>query len=420
MGDFVDGWFGGLGMKRRSLLMGLGAVGVGQLMGGCGDRPGDVRVQVLRGAVPPQLIRRFKGQQEKSVSSRLVFLSGEGFQEGFESLREWGARGGLGAGKGKEKKKRNPFGLPFPIPFVESPVQLRADLMLLGDGWLEYGIRMGLVQPLAVTELSNWELVPERWQELVRRDGRGQVVSAPGGSIWAAPYRWGETVLIYRKDKFERLGWMPTDWSDLWRPELRGRISLLDQPREVIGLTLKKLGYSYNTKDLSRVSSLEAELESLHRQARFYSSDAYLQPLILGDTWLAVGWSLDGLRARVSHPLLEVVIPKAGTALWCEMWVRPGGEAGKTEDSEKGEMIKQWLDFCWSPEVAPQISLLGQAASPVILQMKPEQLPKSLQKQTLLYPGSEVLERCEFLLPLQGMEQWWNFWKIMRRSQVGE
>ena len=46
------------------------------------------------------------------------------------------------------------------------------------------------------------------------------------------------------KNKFEELGWKPKDWSDLWRTELRDRISLLDQPREVIGLTLKKMGFS--------------------------------------------------------------------------------------------------------------------------------------------------------------------------------
>lgn len=43
---------------------------------------------------------------------------------------------------------------------------------------------------------------------------------------------------------------MEQDWADLWRPELAGRISMVDSPREVIGAVLKHMGASYNTQDI--------------------------------------------------------------------------------------------------------------------------------------------------------------------------
>lgn len=43
---------------------------------------------------------------------------------------------------------------------------------------------------------------------------------------------------------------MQQDWADLWRPELAGRISMVDSPREVIGVVLKHMGASYNTQDI--------------------------------------------------------------------------------------------------------------------------------------------------------------------------
>lgn len=49
-------------------------------------------------------------------------------------------------------------------------------------------------------------------------------------------------MIVYRRDKFQELGWTPTDWSDLWRNDLQGRISVLEQPREAIGLVLKNWG----------------------------------------------------------------------------------------------------------------------------------------------------------------------------------
>lgn len=41
------------------------------------------------------------------------------------------------------------------------------------------------------------------------------------------------------------------DWEDLWRPDLAGRISMVDSPREVVGAVLKYMGASYNTKDIN-------------------------------------------------------------------------------------------------------------------------------------------------------------------------
>lgn len=40
------------------------------------------------------------------------------------------------------------------------------------------------------------------------------------------------------------------DWCDLWRPELAGKISMVDSPREIVGAVLKHMGASYNTRDI--------------------------------------------------------------------------------------------------------------------------------------------------------------------------
>jgi putative spermidine/putrescine transport system substrate-binding protein len=147
------------------------------------------------------------------------------------------------------------------------------------------------------------------------------------------------------------LKWTPRDWNDLWREEVRDRISLLDQPREVIGLTLKKLGHSYNTENLEKVPDLKKELDALNRQAKFYSSDTYLEPLILGDTWLAVGWSTDVLPILQRYQQIAAVIPQSGTALWANLWVQPA------RDVRSAPLDHQWIDFCWQPQIAQQISL---------------------------------------------------------------
>lgn len=60
------------------------------------------------------------------------------------------------------------------------------------------------------------------------------------------------------------------DWADLWRPELAGKISMVDSPREIVGAVLKYMGASYNTTDMSEVvggrEAVQQNLASLVKQ----------------------------------------------------------------------------------------------------------------------------------------------------------
>lgn len=72
---------------------------------------------------------------------------------------------------------------------------------------------------------------------------------------------------------FNILRWNTQDWKDLWRPELAGRISMVDSPREVIGAVLKYMGASYNTNNIdSEVNggkhAVMQNLESLANQVK--------------------------------------------------------------------------------------------------------------------------------------------------------
>jgi putative spermidine/putrescine transport system substrate-binding protein len=205
------------------------------------------------------------------------------------------------------------------------------------------------------------------------------------------------------------LDWNPQDWSDLWRDELRERISLLDQSREVVGLVLKKLGASYNTENLNTIPDLKNELRALNQQVKFYSSNNYLEPLIIGDTWLAVGWSTDIMSLLTNYPQLAVVIPKSGTAIWADLWVRPKGV-------KKDTFASQWIDFCWQPDIAKKISVLTRSNSPISFDITSWDLQKPFRN--LLHSNSEVFNKSEFLRPLppSAIEQYESLFTKMKQG----
>lgn len=385
-------------MNRRFFIAGAGTLTLTNLLAGCGDqsRP-TLRVQLLKNSLPALVLSLFR--KEIGQAFALDFKPESQMKVLFEQLQA------LHRQPAANEKKPSSF--PLPIPFMASKAPQIPDLVTLGDYWLAKAIQQKLIQPLDPAQLQNWKNLPQPWQTLVRRNAEGQI--DPAGKVWAAPYRWGTVLIAYNREKFKSLGLKPPqDWSDLWREDLRERISLLDQPREVIGLTLKKLGKSYNTQELNKVPNLKEELSRLHRQAKLYSSNAYLQPLILGDTWVAVGWSGDILSAMAQNKEIAAVVPKSGTSLWADLWVKPA----QVSNNSSSELAYKWMDFCWQPQIARLLSSQSKGASPVLVETKRTELSKELQKATILLPDPEIISKSEFLkpLPTTALEQYKSLW----------
>ncbi|MEH1950403.1 MAG: extracellular solute-binding protein [Nostoc sp.] len=368
-------------MDRRSFLLGTSTLALSQLLFGCGgNKQTQLKVQLLKGSIPGQVVNQFhKGLQERV---QLKFAPVERIQDLFQQLQNWQ----------QKPKTSDEQGWQRFIPFKQGQKAADADLVTLGDYWLKAAIEQKLIQPLQEVQgnqLKQWSTLDERWKQLVTRNDQG--ILDTQGKVWGAPYRWGSTVIVYNRDKFQKLGWTPKDWSDLWRDGMHQRISLLNQPREVIGLVLKKLGKSYNTDNLDQVPDLEKELRILNQQVKFYSSNNYLEPLIMEDTWLAVGWSSDVLPVLGRYPQLAAVIPKSGTAIWADLWVRP---AGITKDT----LSDRWIDFCWQPSTAKQISVLTKTNSPISTNIAASDIQEPLW--SLLESDRKVFDKSEFLLPL--------------------
>lgn len=364
-------------MDRRSFVLGTSGIIVSQMLIGCNRKnESQFNVQVLKGSIPGYVVHQFSKTVHSEVN--LKFVPVNQIYDLFKELQTW-----------QQLEVNKKEGWSRWIPFRHNPKVTKSDLVTLGDYWLQAAIKQKLIQPLETAKIKQWSALNEKWQKLVKRDNQGNI--DPQGKVWAAPYRWGNTVIIYNREKLQKFDWQPKDWSDLWRGELRSRISLLNNSREVIGLVLKKLGKSYNTENLAEIPSLETELQALNQQVKFYDSTTYLEPLIMGDTWLAVGWSNDVIPLLSRYPKLNAIIPQSGTAIWADLWVRPAGV-------EKNNVVSEWIDFCWQPNIAKEITILTKTNTPIATNIPGSDFSQPLQN--LLLTNQELFNKSEFLLPL--------------------
>ncbi len=360
-------------MDRRKFLV-LGSAAIAGI-GGCQwsnpfDQSDRLRILGLLGAIPNKVINQFEATSQKKTEFKAENLPSKLWQE----LQSYP----------NSNKDKAP------------------NLISIGDSWLDLAIAQSLIQPIApnlLEKIPQWQKLSPLWQQSVTRNNQ----------VWGIPYRWGATAIAYRVD---RLKFDITQWSDLWRSELKLKLTLPDDAREVIGIALKKMGQSYQQENLLEhqdIAALTQELKSLNSQVLTYSSDNYLQSLLADDTLAAVGWTSDMYKAKKLNPNLKVVIPQDGTALWNDIWVIPKGEITIA--------AAEWMNFCLTPEIAAQITSLTDAVSP---SSDLDQVPASVKADPIKFFPQDVFARSELILPLSqaSLLQYKDIWTKLRSGTL--
>nr|MCU0569063.1 hypothetical protein [Oculatellaceae cyanobacterium Prado106] len=146
------------------------------------------------------------------------------------------------------------------------------------------------------------------------------------------------------------------------------------------------------------------------------------------DTWAAVGWSPEILATLDREPELTAAIPTEGTLLTADLWVRPNASSAaattansaQTPASDSFQQIQQWIQFCWQPAIANQLSLLSDATSPIFVGSGRAQASPLLQSKPLLLPPEAALQNSEFLQPLPpaAIDQYRRQWLQTRQATL--
>ena len=147
---------------------------------------------------------------------------------------------------------------------------------------------------------------------------------------------------------------------DLFDPEFRGRVAMLTEMRDTVGLTMLGLGRDPSIVD--EEGAFEA-LEMIERavadgQIRAFTGNDYTRSLQSGDFVACVAWSGDVVQLQYDRPDLQFVIPEEGGMSWYDTMVIPRG-------APNGVAAAEWMNFVYDPVQAAQLTYWVQYISPV-------------------------------------------------------
>lgn len=205
---------------------------------------------------------------------------------------------------------------------------------------------------------------------------------------FSVPYAWGTMGIVYNKTKVKE----PIDsWNALWNSKYKGQILMIDSPRDTIGITLKKLGYSLNTKNPDELKKAEDELIKQKPLVKSYEVDTYKDQMIAEEASMSLAWSMDAMLLIRENPNLAYSIPKEGTNLWFDSMAIPVTSKHKKE-------AELFINYMLRPEVAMKNAEYIKISTPNVEAMK--LLPEEVRTNKYLYPDGDVFKNGEVFTDL--------------------
>lgn len=208
----------------------------------------------------------------------------------------------------------------------------------------------------------------------------------------AVPYMMGASGIIYQGSLTPPV----RSWADLWNPRLGGRVTMLDDPAEVIGACLKKLGHPLNSADPAHLDAARREAIDQKRLLRAYLNAEVRDQMVSGDIAAAQLWATTAAQAISAAPALGFVYPEEGFALYTDTAVI-------LRESRRTGLAHRFIDYLLRPQVAADVVIETKTATVNAAAMA--LLPPELRQSTVLFPPDDVLRRGEWFEALPAAAQ---------------
>lgn len=274
------------------------------------------------------------------------------------------------------------------------------DIVLASDYIIDMARKQGLLAKLDKDKIPNFKNIDSNYQ--------GKFYDEQ--NEYTIPYSAGVPVLIYNPDMVD---FPIKGYKDLWNPKLKDSVVLMDDARNVVGLTLKTMGESLNTTDPGKLQQAKEKLMTLKPNILALDYNTSYQKLINGEVSVGYMFTSQAATALLENDKLEVVYPEEGVGFGIDSCFVPA------KAPHPGN-AHAFLDFILDPQRSAHISEqtlylnCNAAAAPYVEQST---LPEKVRQQVLTIP-EEKLETAEFIQDIgtDANELYQNIWTEFKQS----
>jgi spermidine/putrescine transport system substrate-binding protein len=371
-------------LSRRTLFRGAGAAALGTFLAACGTAPQSPKSSDERAA--------------DDLSDEEKVVNWSNWPEYIDVDDETGERPSLAAfteATGIEVNYTEDYNDNDEF-FAKMQPQLSAgqdtgrDLWCSTDWMVARLIRLGWVQELNRDNIPNIDNLEDNLADVEFDPGRKHSV----------PWQSGFTGIGYNPDatggkKVESIDQLLTD------PALRGRVTLLTEMRDTIGMVLLAMGKDPADFTDADFEAAIAELESARDAGQFrgFTGNEYTSGLASGEIAACLAWTGDVVQLKADNPALGYALPSTGHMIWSDNFVIPN----QAKHKKNAETL---INYYYDPEVFAPVAAWVNYIPPVkgTREALTADDPETADNE-LIFPDEEVRGRSHVFRGLSEEEE---------------
>jgi spermidine/putrescine transport system substrate-binding protein len=184
-------------------------------------------------------------------------------------------------------------------------------------------------------------------------------------------------------------------------PALRGKVTLLTEMRDTVGLTMMDLGFSCEDFTFAQFDRAIAKLQDAvdSGQIRRFTGNDYGSDLAQGNVAACVGWTGDVVSLQADSPDLIFNVPDAGCTIWSDNFLAP-------IRSPRKKNAEALINFYFDPEIATQSEDWINFITPVegVAEAMADYDPDLLE-DPLVFPDEQTLSKAQVFMGLTEEEE---------------
>ncbi len=223
---------------------------------------------------------------------------------------------------------------------------------------------------------------------------------------YTVPYVAGTPLIVYDPAK---VTCEITGYNSLWDPSLADQLVVMDDMRNVIGMTLKSMGYSLNTEDPEIIAQAGEKLLQLKPNIRALDGDTPHEKLISGECTIGYIFTSQVSAVLSERPEFEVCYPEEGMGYGIDAFFIPA-------NAPHADAAHQFLNFMCDPEVSAKASVFTQYIN--CNSAATEYLPQEFLDNKAVNIPADTLGETEFMqdISAEATEQMNEIWNAFKQA----
>ena len=216
---------------------------------------------------------------------------------------------------------------------------------------------------------------------------------------YVVPYMTGTLGILYNKKLVKE---EVDSWDILWDKKYSGQIWMWDSMRDVIGVSLKRLGYSMNSTNENELNEAKQALIDQYKIVRGYAEEEVRDSMIADEGALALVYSGEAKFAIDQNPNLAYCIPKEGSNKFVDGFVI-------VKNTKNKENAEKFIDFMCASNIAVRNMTSIGYTSPITGAWH------EFGNNSIMFPSENELSRCEsFLYDSNNLSLYNRIWSSIR------